>query len=419
LGTDSGKETPARRSRRRPKRRLATAKLRRRMTALLLVAPLLLFLGVMFLYPIALLLWRSVHDPLIADTMPRTIEALRDWDGRSLPGESAFAALVADLAAARADKMATKIGSRLNIEVAGLRRSVDRVARQAETLGHGPYRNAVVALDERWGEPESWRAVQRLGWRVTPLNYLAAADLQLDAEGRIVPKPADRRIYLALFGRTLWMSALVTAACLAIAYPLAYFLANLPERLSNILRIVVLVPLWTSLLVRTAAWIVLLQTQGVLNDLLVWSGVTSDAGRIKLIFNAFGTVVAMIHILLPFMVLTLYSVMKAIPDNYMRAAQSLGAGRIVAFWRVYVPSTRPGINAGCLLVFILATGYYITPALVGGDSGQMISNMIAYHMRETLNWGLAAALATMLLAAIVILFQVYSRFVGLDRFRLG
>jgi putative spermidine/putrescine transport system permease protein len=206
---------------------------------------------------------------------------------------------------------------------------------------------------------------------------------------------------------------------LLLGYPVAYLLSNLPLRTSNLLLILVLLPFWTSLLVRTSAWVVLLQQQGVLNDTLVWLGAVDDQSRLDLIFNATGTVVAMTHILLPFMILPLYSVMKTIPPSYVRAAKSLGATNWTAFWRVYFPQSIPGIGAGAILVFILAIGYYITPELVGGTSGVFISNRIAYHISTSLNWGLAAALAVILLAAVMILYWLYDRIVGIDNVKLG
>ena len=170
---------------------------------------------------------------------------------------------------------------------------------------------------------------------------------------------------------------------------------------------------------RTTAWIVLLQTQGVINSLLVAVGLVADDGRIAMIYNMTGTFVAMTHVLLPFMVLPLYSVMRSIPPSHLRAADSLGATPFQAFWRVYWPQTLPGVGAGLLMVFILAIGYYITPALVGGSKGQLISNMIAYHMQTSLNWGLAAALAVILLVGIIALYVLYDRVVGIDRMRLS
>ena len=215
------------------------------------------------------------------------------------------------------------------------------------------------------------------------------------------------------------MSLSITVLCLLLGYPIAHLIAHAPPRIGNLLLILVLVPFWTSLLVRTTSWIVLLQTQGVLNDLLVALGLIGDDGRLAMIYNMTGTLVAMTHVLLPFMILPLYSIMRAIPPIQMSAAASLGANPFQAFWRVYWPQTLPGVSAGSLLVFILAIGYYITPALVGGSSGQLISNMIAFHMQTSLNWGLAAALGGILLACVGALYLLYDRMVGIERMRLG
>jgi putative spermidine/putrescine transport system permease protein len=212
---------------------------------------------------------------------------------------------------------------------------------------------------------------------------------------------------------------MITSTCLLFGYPIAWLLANLPLRTSNLLMILVLLPFWTSLLVRTSAWKVLLQQQGVINDFLVWIGLISDQSRLVMINNQTGTIIAMTHILLPFMILPLYSVMKTIPPAYMRAAKSLGANDWTAFWRVYFPQTIPGIGAGAILVFILSIGYYITPELVGGTSGIFISNRIAYHISSSLNWGLAAALGVILLVVVMIFYWLYDRIVGIDNVKLG
>jgi putative spermidine/putrescine transport system permease protein len=250
-------------------------------------------------------------------------------------------------------------------------------------------------------------------------HYVTALDLRYDAEGHIVSQPESRQIYVPLFLRTLGVGLAVTLICLALAYPLAYVLSSLPQRTSNLLMILVLLPFWTSLLVRTTAWIVLLQTQGAVNDLLVFTGLIDDTQRLHMMHNMIGTLVAMVHILLPFMLLPLYSVMRSISPTYMRAALGLGANPVVAFWRVYAPQTVPGVGAGSLLVFILAMGYYITPALVGGRTGQLISSFIAFHMQSSLNWGLAAALGSILLAGVLALYVVYSRIIGIGNLKLG
>ena len=173
----------------------------------------------------------------------------------------------------------------------------------------------------------------------------------------------------------------------------------------------------TNPVLRTVAWVVLLQKEGVLNNLFLSMGLVHEP--LRMIFNRFAVYVAMVHVLLPFMVLPLYSVMRGIPASYVRAAASLGATPLTAFRRVYLPMTLPGIAAGCLMVFIQALGYYITPALVGGGDDQMISYFIAFYASKTVNWGMAAALSIMLLTATLILYAVYNRMVGIERMRLG
>jgi putative spermidine/putrescine transport system permease protein len=202
-----------------------------------------------------------------------------------------------------------------------------------------------------------------------------------------------------------------------LGYPLAYYLANVPSKKANLLMIFVLLPFWTSLLVRTTAWIALLQTNGVVNNFLMSLHITAQP--LEMLYTEFSTIIAMTHILLPFMILPLYSVMKGIDPSYIRAAVSMGAHPLRAFINVYLPNTVPGISAGVLLVFIISVGYYITPALVGGTAGQMISNIIAFHMQQSNNWGLAATLGTILLVLILTLYWVYDRFVGASNIRLG
>ena len=282
-----------------------------------------------------------------------------------------------------------------------------------------PWRDAVLAVGEAWGDIETWRAVRRAGQSVTARHYLHALDLDRGAAEEIVRKPPELRIYLPLLTRTLVVSTSITVLCLLLGYPVAYLIAHAPPTRASLLLLLVLVPFWTSLLVRTTAWIVLLQSRGVVNDILVTLGILGDAGRLQMIYNMTGTLVAMTHVLLPFMVLPLYAVMRNIPVQHMSAAASLGASFPQAFRRVYWPQTLPGVGAGSLLVFILAIGYYITPALVGGRTGQLISNMIAYHMQQSLNWGLAAALGGILLACVVGLYLLYDRIVGVERMRLG
>jgi putative spermidine/putrescine transport system permease protein len=265
-------------------------------------------------------------------------------------------------------------------------------------------------LDPRWGDRAFWAALKHAAGPRTSFYLLAALDRRLDVAGTIVRVPADRAIFVDIFIRTFWISLVVTSACFVLGYPTAYLLASLPPRISNLLLIFVLLPFWTPVLVRTTAWVVLLQREGILNNLLRWLRLTSEP--LPLIYNRTGVYIAMIYVLLPFMVLPLYGVMRGISPTGMKAATSLGAPPLVAFLRVYLPQSLPGINAGCLLVFILAIGFYITPALVGGPNDQMISYFIAFYTNETLNWGMASALALLLLTATLLLYLLYVRLAG-------
>ncbi|MCY3809258.1 MAG: ABC transporter permease [Gemmatimonadetes bacterium] len=392
---------------------------RERRRAVGLALPLLLFIVVTFVAPLAAMLVRSIHDPAVVDALPETISALEGWDGQGLPPEEAFAAMARELVDARADRSLGKVASALNRVQGGLRSVVSRSARSLEGVSEGPWREAMAGVHEAWSDPTTWHAVLAAGQRFTLRHYLGALDMRRLPDGSLARQPEDRRIYLPLLWRTLAVSASIAVICLVLGYPLAHLIAISPPGRANLLLALVLVPFWTSLLVRTTAWIVLLQRQGVVNDLLAAIGLVGEDGRLALIYNMTGTVVAMTHVLLPFMVLPLYSVMHGIPPQYMRAASSLGARPAQAFARVYWPLTLPGVGAGTLLVFILAIGYYITPALVGGSSGQLISNMVAYHMQTSLNWGLAAALGGIMLAGVLALYVLYDRLVGVERLGLG
>ena len=396
-----------------------TAHRRVRGRAVALTLPLVAFVAVTFIAPLGAMLVRSVHTPVVADKLPATIAALGAWDRQTPPPEATFAIAAQELIAAREARTIGQVATRVNRVQAGLRSVLTRTARKLRGTEPESWRAAMIAADDAWGETATWDALWQAGQRVTGRNYLRAMDLTRDAADQIVAQPEEQRIYMALLTRTLLVSVTITALCLALGYPVAYLIAHAPPGRANLLLLLVLVPFWTSLLVRTTSWIVLLQSQGVVNDLLVWLGLVADADRLALIYNMNGTLVAMTHVLLPFMVLPLYSVMRTIPATHMSAAASLGAGFGRAFWRIYWPQTLPGVGAGSLLVFILAIGYYITPALVGGRTGQLISNMIAFHMQQSLNWGLAAALGGILLACVVALYLIYDRLVGVERMKLG
>jgi putative spermidine/putrescine transport system permease protein len=390
------------------KAKLKRAERARNLGAFALILPLLAFVLVFFFFPIWSMLTHSVDNREVVEVLPRTVQALQEWDGRDVPGEAAFEALARDLKESYERELVPKLAVRLNYELSGYRSMVLSSARRAARLDSGPYKEAIVGIDSRWGERSYWAVLKRNSSRFTDHYFLNSADLQRNVDQEIVGKPEDQRIYLPVLFRTFWISGLVTLLCLALSYPVAYLLATQPPRISNFLMIFVLLPFWTSLLVRTVAWVVLLQRQGLLNDALMALGLISE--RVLLVFNRPGLLIAMTHVLLPFMILPIYSVMKGIDPHYMRAAKSLGASPTRAFLTVYVPLTGQGVGAGVLLVFILAIGYYITPELVGGPGDQMISHFIAMYTSELLNWGQGSALAVILLAAVVALYAVYNRF---------
>ena len=385
--------------------------------AIALILPLLLFVIVTFATPVVLLLTRAVYDPSIANTLPTTVEALRGWDGKEAPDEAVYAALVQDFKKVAQDNTAAFVGKRLNYEISGIRSKVIASVNKAAEMTAAPYKEQMIAADKIWADRLIWAKIKQSGKPFTDYYLLRSLDLEHNVDGDIVLVAKSQSVYVTVLLRTFYISALVTLITLALAYPVAFVLAHAPQRLANILLIFILVPFWTSLLVRTTAWFVLLQDNGPVNDLVQFLNLSDTP--LKLLFSRFGTVTAMVHIQLPFTLLPIYGVMKGISPSYVRAARSLGGGPFYSFWRIYLPLTLPGIGAGCLLTFILSLGYYITPALVGGAADQMVSGVIASAMNQENNWGKASALSAILLLATLVLFFIYNRLVGIDKVKLG
>ena len=360
----------------------------------------------------------SELTPLNNASCRTLFKALEAWDGQSAPDESLFAALYKDLNSAQ-KILSGKSSTRMNYEEPGWKGIIRTSLRKFKTIEGPPYRDALIKANKGWGEVRFWQSLVLMKDTQTMGYYLNAFDRRYDVDKNIILRSEERRVYVMLWWRTLILSLIVTVGCLVLSYPVAHLLATLPLRYSNLLMICVLMPFWTSLLVRIVSWMVMLQQEGVINDALVWTRLISDENRLPMMYNFTGTVIVMIQILLPFMILPIYSVMKTIPPSYMRAAQNLGAAPSLAFLRVYMPLPLPGVGAGVILVFIVAIGYYITPELVGGKDGRLIGNMIAYHMQKSLNWGLGAAMGTVLLAAILVLYWVYDKIVGVDNLKMG
>lgn len=405
------------------KQKLIQSTRRARWRALLLTLPLVIFVLVSFIFPIGQMLLLSVNNDTASSVLPNFTIAIQDWDEQGLPPEETIELFVKDMQVAREKREIGKtvgnLATRINYEIPGSRSLFTSSSRKLAKVTEGPYTEALLEINKKWDNPVLWRSLKRATNNFTPYFYMAALDLKYDDKGNITEADELYQIYVSNFFKTLRLSATITFICLLLAFPVSYLLSTLPLKTSNLLMILVLLPFWTSLLVRTTAWIAILQTEGIINDILVFIGLVGEDGRVQMIYNQTGTIIAMVHILLPFMILPLFSVMKTIPPSYMRAASSMGAKTFTAFRRVYFPLTLPGIAAGTLLVFILAIGYYITPALVGGEDGLLISNLIAYHIQKSLNWSLGAALGSLLLAIVLILYWLYNKIVGIEKLSFG
>jgi putative spermidine/putrescine transport system permease protein len=382
------------------------ASARDRLGALLLIVPLLVFLAVFFLWPLWTMVTAAVVDDTVSRVLPRTATAIVSWDGRDLPPARVHEALVEDLRQANDQQALGETVRRLNSAVSGFRTLLTRTT---STIRDEADLKAVnlVNLDPRWKDARFWLALKDAVPPYTDRNLLAAVDMKRGANGRIVSEAADASANRLIMFRTFLIAAFVTVACAAIGLPYAMLAAAVTGWKRSALLLAVLVPLWTSLLVRTTAWFVLLQNEGLINGALQAIGLIDSP--LPLIFNRLGVVIAMTHVLLPFMVLPIYSVLLSVPRNLMQAAASMGASPLRAFWRVLLPLSLPGLLSGSLLVFMVAIGYYITPALVGGANDQMISSVIAFYATGTANWGLAGALGLILLLVTTILYLIYGR----------
>jgi putative spermidine/putrescine transport system permease protein len=397
------------------RQRIRRIERRQALRDLALILPLVVFLLVIFAAPIAGFMWRAIDNEIVPRHLPLTVAAIADWtpaqeSGTDLPPDTVFDAIAQDLKALPADGNIAILGRHLNATHEGFRSLMLKTANRLPATPERSWREALIKIDKKWADKAYWASLKNESGRITPSYLLAAVDLQLDDNGDIVRVVPEQRLYVSLLIRTFEISLEVAVLCTLLGFPVAFVLNALPTRQANLLMICVMLPFWTSLLVRTTAWIILLQGNGPVNSTLQWLQMI-DA-PLQLIFNRVGVLVAMVHVLLPYMILPLYAVMKGIPATHFRAAQSLGATNRLAFLKVYLPQTVPGIAAGALLVFIMALGYYITPALVGGPADQMLSSMLVYHMNESVNWGMASALGALLLTATIVLFVIFGRLVA-------
>ncbi|MGE0238550.1 MAG: ABC transporter permease [Parvibaculaceae bacterium] len=368
-----------------------------------LTAPLLAFLLFVFLYPIGGMLARSFKVDAVVTALPRTTAFAANWSGDGeQPAAAALAALAQDLREAKTADVASA-GTVLNYFVPGARSLLIVTERRVKAL---PQDEAIelIAGDRRWRNGELWNAIRDVSGRYTGAYYKRIADATWE-NGSL-----KLGIYSNFYIRSFWISLVVTVLSLIVGYPMAYMISKQSARTRNMLLFLVMIPFWTSLLARTAAWLIIFQKDGPLNQLMLFIGLIAEP--LDLLFSRGAVYVAMVHVMVPFVVLPVFAVMKGIPRQQMQAAASLGAHPYVGFWRVYVPQTMPAIASSALLVFTMTLGYYITPLLLGGADDQMISYSIANHTLQTGNWGLAAALASVLLIVTVLICSLYLAIIG-------
>ncbi len=383
---------------------------------LALMAPSVVFVCFLFALPIVLFLFRAIDNTEIPQALPRTTVAIADWREGELPPEPVYAALASDLAELRGTPQLALLARRLNYAIPGFRGVVTRTGRLLpQSMPESP-KAALIAIDAKWADPAAWGVLRQQSGKVTDFYLLTALDLKRDPNGNVVDVDREQAIFVDLYGRTLTVSVGVTLLCLVIGYPVAAVMAQATPAAANWLLMAILVPFWTSLLVRSTAWVILLQNEGLVNKTLIWLGAI-DA-PLALVFNRTGVYIAMVHVLLPYMILPLYSVMKGISPSHLRAASSLGASPVRVFFTVYLPLTMPGVAAGATLVFVSAVGFYVTPALVGGPRDQMIGYFIAYFTNSAVNWGLASALGAFLLVLVAATYLVLGKLVGFDRLKV-
>lgn len=369
-------------------------------SAAALIAPALLLILVSVALPLFFVIANAFTNEVVPVALPRAKAAIEKWlPGTPIPPALAHA-LVSDIVAADEARLLPRLGSALENELSGFRTLINATARglRDQVVDPADAHARLEAIDPRWADPAYWIALQRGVADITATHVIRAVDRKYDPSGEIVHVGPTQAVFVAAIGRTLLLSAVVTGLCIVLAYPVAIALAGTTGFWRAAVFVCVLLPFWTSLLVRTSAWMVLLQRQGIVNDALTALGVLGQ--RVQLINNRFGLVIAMVHILLPFVVLPLYAALTTIRREQVMAGFALGAGPVRIFWKVVLPQTLPGLRTGVALAFVVALGFYVTPALIGGPGDQMLSSYIASYINERLDWATASALSLILILLI-------------------
>lgn len=390
---------------------------RKRRISYLLIAPMLLVMVLALVIPFVFTVINSVDNREVREILPSLSLEMRGWDGNGIE-ERHYLALARDLVAASENRVVNRLARRLNAQMFGFQAMLLKTARDLakDPVSEGTAAARFSRIDPRWQDVGTWHLLEGALKPVNLSYYLAAFDLTVSGDGSVVSVPDDRKVFRSVWLHTIWTSLAITLICVLIAYPAAYGIASARPSVEIAALALVVLTFWTSLLVRTTAWVALLQSEGLVNKLLKWLGVIDQP--LTLIHNRVGVYIAMIQILLPFMILSLYGSMKRMPRNVIRASQSLGAGAVQTFFRVYLPLTYSGLGAGAIIVFVMAAGFYVTPAIVGGVEDQMISYYIYYYANESLNWGMASAISILLFVFTATLFAFLLRRFGVDAVRM-
>lgn len=367
---------------------------REHIVTLTILAPAVGFLTVFFLIPLCFVFAYSIKGPDLGNLFPTYASQ------RGIGIEAERIALEHDVATLRGSNQFEAALRR----VRSVNRAAGEALREAQPRNYGaPFDSAKLTARN----PQFWSQFSVLMNRYTVDHYLAAIDFETNLSGNVVMVDARQRVYTSILINTFQISLVTAVISLLLGYPLAYWINSCPPRTQALVLGLLLIPLWTSFLVRTYGWIIMLQTNGALNWILKILHVIN--APLQLMNTRLGLYIAMVHVLLPLLVFPLLSVMRTIPDDYVKAAMLHGATPLHAFWKTYFPLTYPGVMAGTVLVFVIALGYYITPALIGGPTETTISMLIATNINTLLNWGLAGALSMIVLFVTLTLFGIYGR----------
>ncbi len=371
-----------------------------------LCAPLLLLLGVCFLLPLLYVLHTGLHNPVIGGAWPEFIQTLRD-DHDDVPGEPVFHALALELQRQQEDEAYKLTLKPFSQQDPGLWRLLQHTAENLPPQGFGSAKAWFIGSDPVWAEPDTWKVIRRVAAPYTTYNFVNALDGTQTPDGNLRVRPVDRRGYSLVIRDTLIMGFSVMLFALLLGYPLAYRLVTMPRTPARIILSGLLVLLWTSVLVKTYAWMTIFDRNGVINGMLLGSGLIEEPLALRPSWAV--VTVTMTYALLPFMVLPIYQSMRKVSLDQLRAAVSLGASPSRAVITVYLPTTTPGIAAGCLLVFVLSIGYYTLPALAAGAGQTTISMLLVEFAVTIANDGMAASMASFVLLIAAGFYFAYMR----------